>query len=182
MKNLFAAATILLAATVSAFAPLIVPPPLRRSSSQQLNMVDLANGSMSFDRVCREWRCKYTGDKSTSKSLEAIAGVVDEYLPELKKVSGGVTVNRLVCGSCLDFKLQTTYVLHRWVLTTGAAPLQPHISHESFFFLLCSVPLEDFGPWEEKGFPPEKDFLAKLEAIDGVSQVETQTITNMVIS
>ena len=31
------------------------------------------------------------------------------------------------------------------------------------------------------GFPPEKDFLEKIKAIDGVSQVETQTITNMEI-
>jgi len=113
--------------------------------------VDLANGAMSFDHVCREWRCKYTGDKSDSKSLEAIAKIVDEYLPEIKKVSGDVKVNRLVCGSCLDFKLMTT------------------------------VPLDDFGPWEEKGFAPEGEFLEKIKAIDGVSQVETQTITNMEI-
>lgn len=26
--------------------------------------VPLANGAMSFNRVCREWRCKFTGDKS----------------------------------------------------------------------------------------------------------------------
>ena len=106
---------------------------------------------MSFDRVCREWRCKYTGDKSDSKSLEAIAKVVDEYLPEIKKVSGDAKVNRLVCGGCLDFKLMTT------------------------------VPLDDFGPWEEKGFAPEAEFLEKIKAIEGVSQVETQTITNMEI-
>lgn len=82
--------------------------------------VPLANGAMSFNRVCREWRCKYEGDKATSESLEAISKVVDEYLPELKKLSDGVKVNRLVCGGCLDFKLMTT------------------------------VPLEDFGPWEER--------------------------------
>ena len=105
---------------------------------------------MSFDRVCREWRCKYTGDKSDSKSLEAIAKVVDEYLPEIKKVSKDATVNRLVCGACLDFKLMTT------------------------------VPLEDFGPWEEKGFAPESEFLEKIKAIDGVSQVETQVRPNLV--
>ena len=75
---------------------------------------------MSFNRVCREWRCKYEGDKATSESLEAIAKVVDEYLPEIKKISEGVTVNRLVCGGCLDFKLMTT------------------------------VPLDDFGPWEAR--------------------------------
>jgi hypothetical protein len=75
---------------------------------------------MSFNRVCREWRCKYDGDKATSESLEAIAKVVDELLPEIKKASADATVNRLVCGGCLDFKLMTT------------------------------VPLEDYGPWEER--------------------------------
>ena len=43
--------------------------------------------------VCREWRCKYEGDKATSASLEACSKVLDEYLPELKKIDG-VTVNR----------------------------------------------------------------------------------------
>lgn len=133
-------------------------PSLEASSSLAASLmlvscVDIikANGAMSFDRVCREWRCKYEGDKATSESLEAIAKVVDEYLPEIKKVSDGITVNRLVCGGCLDFKLMMT------------------------------VPLDDFGPWEEKGFAPESDFLAKIKAIDGVSLVETQTITNMEI-
>jgi hypothetical protein len=46
---------------------------------------------------------------------------------------------------------------------------------------MTTVPLEDFGPWEEGGHVPEAEFLEKLKAIDGVSQVETQTITNMVI-
>ena len=72
------------------------------------NAVPLANCAMSFDRVCREWRCKYTGDKATSESLEAISKLVDEYLPEIKASSSDATVNRLVCGACLDFKLMTT--------------------------------------------------------------------------
>lgn len=83
--------------------------------------------------------------------MEAIAKVVDELLPEIKSVSDDITVNRLVCGGCLDFKLMMT------------------------------VPLADFGPWEEKGHEPEATFLEKIKAIEGVSQVETQTITNMEI-
>ena len=47
--------------------------------------------------VCREWRCKYEGDKATSASLEACSKVLDEYLPELKKIDG-VTVNRAVAA------------------------------------------------------------------------------------
>ena len=133
----------------TAFAPTTAPKVFRRNMST--NAVPLANGAMSFDRVCREWRCKYTGDKATSESLEKIAALVEEYLPQIKAVSSGATVNRLVCGACLDFKLMTT------------------------------VPLDDFGPWEEKGYAPEAEFLEKLKAIDGVSQVETQTITNMEI-
>eukprot|EP00293_Proteomonas_sulcata_P015065 CAMPEP_0184296810 /NCGR_PEP_ID=MMETSP1049-20130417/7773_1 /TAXON_ID=77928 /ORGANISM="Proteomonas sulcata, Strain CCMP704" /LENGTH=137 /DNA_ID=CAMNT_0026606239 /DNA_START=77 /DNA_END=490 /DNA_ORIENTATION=+ len=136
-------------------APAVLPTnaATRSTSGLSLRMADvpLANGAMSFNRVCREWRCKYTGDKSDSESLEAISKVVDEYLPTIKGVSKGATVNRLVCGGCLDFKLMTT------------------------------VPLDDFGPWEEKGFAPEAEFLEKIKAIDGVSQVETQTITNMEI-
>eukprot|EP00527_Entomoneis_sp_CCMP2396_P009679 CAMPEP_0198137192 /NCGR_PEP_ID=MMETSP1443-20131203/726_1 /TAXON_ID=186043 /ORGANISM="Entomoneis sp., Strain CCMP2396" /LENGTH=148 /DNA_ID=CAMNT_0043798545 /DNA_START=176 /DNA_END=622 /DNA_ORIENTATION=- len=123
----------------------------RASTSLSAEPVLLANGAMSFNRVCREWRCKYDGDKVTSASLEAIAKIVDEKLPEIKKVSSDITVNRLVCGGCLDFKLMMT------------------------------VPLEDFGPWEEAEFAPEKDFLEAIKAIEGVSLVETQTITNMEI-
>ena len=56
----------------------------------------------------KRWRCKYTGDKATSESLEAISKLVDEYLPQIKAASKDATVNRLVCGACLDFKLMTT--------------------------------------------------------------------------
>eukprot|EP00977_Amphora_coffeiformis_P016241 scaffold4964_cov166-Amphora_coffeaeformis.AAC.4 len=115
-----------------AFAPTVVS----HSRTTAMNMVDLANGAMSFDHVCREWRCKYEGDKGTSESLESISKVLDEYLPAIKKVSPDIKVNRLVCGSCLDFKLMMT------------------------------VPLAEFGPWEEKGFAPEADFLAKIKAIE----------------
>ena len=76
---------------------------------------------------------------------------MNDLLPQIKGVSAGVTVNRLVCGSCLDFKLQVT------------------------------VPLEDYGKWEGDGHPPESTFLERIKAIDGISMVETQTITNMVI-
>jgi len=138
-------AVLALAASAGAFAPSVH----QRATVVQQG-VPLANGAMEFDRVCREWRCKYEGDKATSASLEACSKVLDEYLPELKKIDG-VTVNRLVCGGCLDFKVMVTQ------------------------------PLEGYGPWEEAGHPPEADFIAKLKAIPGVSQVETQTITNMVL-
>jgi len=89
--------------TATAFAP----SSSTRAASALAN-VPLANGSMSFNRVCREWRCKYDGNKSDSASLEAIAKVVDECLPAIKSASSDITVNRLVCGGCLDFKLMMT--------------------------------------------------------------------------
>ena len=139
----------LLLAIVSAAA--FAPSNRAMPRTAPLPAVELANGKMSFDRVCREWRCKYEGDKVTSASLEAIAGVVDEYLPTLKALDPDATITRMVCGGCLDFKLLTT------------------------------VPLEKYGEWESAGHPPEAEFLEKLKAIDGVSMVETQTITNMVL-
>jgi hypothetical protein len=111
------------AASASAFSPASTPSRTGVALSAEATAaegVPLANGAMSFNRVCREWRCKYEGDKATSKSLEEIAKAVDELLPEIKKASKDITVNRLVCGSCLDFKLMMT------------------------------VPLDDFGPWEER--------------------------------
>ena len=61
--------------------------------------------------VCREWRCKYEGDKATSASLEACSKVLDEYLPELKKIDG-VTVNRAVaaCESQLSRRVGSSPV------------------------------------------------------------------------
>lgn len=58
-------------------------------------------------------------------------------------------VQRTVCGGCLDFKVST------------------------------ALPAADFEDWEEAGFAPETDFLAELEAIPGISNVETQTFTLM---
>jgi hypothetical protein len=76
-------------------------------------MPEMANGKMAFSNVAREWRCKWEDDgggKATSKTLVEIADLVDEYLPQLKKLEGA-EVNRSVCGGCLDFKLSTNVPL-----------------------------------------------------------------------
>lgn len=104
----------------------------------------ISRGIVSFSRI-------FYPTPTFRITISTVSKVVDEYLPTIKGISDGVKVNRLVCGSCLDFKLMIT------------------------------VPLDDFGPWEESGHAPEAEFLEKLKAIDGVSQVETQTITNVEI-
>ena len=72
-------------------------------------------------------------------------------LPEIKALPAA-EVTRQVCGGCMDFKVSITQ------------------------------PLEEHGAWAGADYGPlEEEFIAKLKAIDGVSLVETQTITNMVI-
>ena len=98
-----------------------------------------------FDTIAREWRCKWSedGDKA---SLASAQKVLEKYLPQMKARG---SVQRTVCGGCLDFKVNT------------------------------SMGAEDFGAWEADGFAPESEFLAELGAIDGITSVETQTFTLM---
>mmetsp|Transcript_27840 Transcript_27840/g.79021 ORF Transcript_27840/g.79021 Transcript_27840/m.79021 type:complete len:290 (-) Transcript_27840:22-891(-) len=77
----------------------------------------------------------------------AAQALLDEVLPELSSLEGVQSVQRVVCGGCLDFKVVTK-------LTQKA-----------------------FGEWEKDGFAPEAAFLEKLKAIAGVSTIETQTYT-----
>lgn len=112
-------------------------------------MAEMANGKMQFENVAREWRCKWKDDGGGKASSKTLVEIADLVDEYLPKLKAleGAVVNRAVCGGCLDFKLATT------------------------------VPLDTFGPWEEAGHPPEAEFLEKLKKIDGVSQVETQTMT-----
>ena len=83
------------------------------------------------------------------KSLAEAQMALMEVIDDIKKVDGYKKTDRVVCGGCLDFKVIT------------------------------SLPADKFGAWEEAKFAPEEAFLAKLKAIDGITQVETQTYTLM---
>ena len=102
--------------------------------------------SVKFDNVAREWRCKWSADAEKA-SLEAAQKLLEEVLADLSSVEGVSSVQRVVCGGCLDFKVVTK-------LSAAA-----------------------FGEWEKAKFAPEEEFLAKLKAISGISAVETQTYT-----
>ena len=82
-------------------------------------------------------------------SLTACQEAIAGVLAEVKAVKGVKNVQRVVCGGCHDFKV---------IIALDAA---------------------EFGAWEEAKFAPEAAFLAKSEAIKGVSKVETQTFTLM---
>ncbi|CAJ1357581.1 unnamed protein product, partial [Effrenium voratum] len=102
--------------------------------------------SVKFDNIAREWRCKWSADGDKA-SLEAAQKVLEDVLADLSSVEGVSSVQRVVCGGCLDFKVVTK-------LSATA-----------------------FGEWEKAKFAPEEEFLSKLKAIPGISTVETQTYT-----
>lgn len=56
-----------------------------------------------FNRIAREWRCKWTANED----LSAAQAVLDKYLPKLKAMNGA-EVQRVVCGGCKDFKVVTS--------------------------------------------------------------------------
>ena len=68
-----------------------------------------------------------------------------KHLADIKAVKGVKSVQRTVCGGCLDFKVAT------------------------------ALGDSDFGAWEEAGFAPEASVLEELKAIPGITLVETQT-------
>ena len=78
-------------------------------------------------------------------SLEAAQQVLAKHLADIKAVKGVKSVQRTVCGGCLDFKVAT------------------------------ALGDSDFGAWEEAGFSPEASVLEELKAIPGITLVETQT-------
>ncbi|KAL7432277.1 hypothetical protein ACHAXM_003049 [Skeletonema potamos] len=112
---------------------------------------EIGETGVAFTNVAREWRCKYTpgpsGGPGDSDSLKACQTLLDTYLPKLKELPGA-KITRQVCGGCLDFKVSIVQ------------------------------PLEEHGVWAAANYEPlESEFLEKLKAIDGVTQVETQEIT-----
>ena len=137
-------------ATSAAFAPNGSSSSVGSSSSTQLR-AEIGETGIAFENVAREWRCKYSpgpsGGPGDSTSLAACQSLLNEYLPKLKALPKA-QITRQVCGGCLDFKVSIVQ------------------------------PLEEHGAWAEANYEPlESEFMEKLKAIEGVSQVETQEIT-----
>lgn len=110
-------------------------------------MVTITEG-VEFDTIAREWRCKWSADDD-KKSLAELQKVLDETKDEIKAIDGLKSVQRVVCGGCLDFKV------------------------------IIAVEEPKWGDFEKSGYGPEEAFLEKIKKIHGVSQVETQTFTLM---
>jgi hypothetical protein len=108
-------------------------------------MGTITNG-VEFNTIAREWRMKWSPDND-KKSLAAVQQTLVLFSKQLKALPGVKSVQRIVCGGCMDYKV---------VVALDAA---------------------QFGAWEQKNFAPEEDFLRSVKAIDGITQVETQTYT-----
>mmetsp|Transcript_13805 Transcript_13805/g.19674 ORF Transcript_13805/g.19674 Transcript_13805/m.19674 type:complete len:113 (-) Transcript_13805:68-406(-) len=105
--------------------------------------------NVSFNHCAREWRCKWAEDNE-KKNLVGAQDALDKALTELKAIKGVKDVQRIVCGSCHDFKVITT-------LDGGS-----------------------FGDWEKAEFAPEKTFLKALEdAGCSTIETQTFTIESM---
>ena len=129
---------------VSAFSPLRTPKTVRPLGA---DMIEITPG-VKFDTIAREWRLKWSAD-SDKKSLQSVQQTLTIFEKELSKLPGLKSVQRIVCGGCLDYKV------------------------------IIALKASEFGNWEAKKFQPEEQFLSSVKAIPGVSTVETQTYTIM---
>merc|ERR1719424_982064 len=113
-------------------------------------MPEIGASGVFFTTIAREWRCKYAMDSEGTPANSSALKQAEALLAEyLPKIKSmsNAEVSRVVCGGCGDFKVIT------------------------------KLPAEKFEPWEKAAFAPEAEFIEKLKAIDGVSNVETQTYT-----
>ncbi len=76
-------------------------------------------------------------------SLAAAQKLLEEHLATVKAVDGVKSVQRVVCGGCLDFKVVT------------------------------AVDADKYGAWEAAGHAPEAAFLEAAKAIPGVTAVSS---------
>lgn len=68
-------------------------------------MPTIAQG-VEFDTIAREWRCKWSVDNDKASLVEA-QKAIDSILAEVKTLDGCKSVQRVVCGGCLDFKVRS---------------------------------------------------------------------------
>merc|ERR1719362_398535 len=119
---------------------------LARNTSKRFNLFSASEEKIAFNHVAREWRMKYSEGGLTGGAV-TVDKVLKDTLAKVKAVEGVVSVQRVVCGACNDFKV------------------------------LTKVKAANFGDWAEKDFAPEAEFLEACKKVPGVTNVETQTIT-----
>ena len=90
------------------------------------------NDNVTFSHIAREWRCKW---ESKDGDLAELQKVLDGKLAAMKAIDGVVSVQRVVCGDCQDYKVVT------------------------------KLDADKLGAWAEAKFAPEAEFLAEIEKL-----------------
>ena len=95
--------------------------------SRALSMITITDG-VEFDTIAREWRMKWTPDDD-KKSLAAAQQSLTLFTSAIKKIDGVQSVQRVVCGGCLDFKVVIALTAEKygaWVRTRSNAFHRTH--------------------------------------------------------
>lgn len=139
-------ATAIGAASVGDIALACASLPQEQRSKIEAALKD-GEEKIQFGHIAREWRMKYAENdlKGGAVSLDKI--VKEKYLAEIKKIDGFVSIQRVVCGGCNDFKL------------------------------IVTLKADKFGEWEAKKFAPEEAFLDDAKKIEGITSIESQNFT-----
>ena len=104
-------------------------------------MITIADG-VEFDTIAREWRCKWSDDADKASLVEA-QKLLESVIGSVKAVDGVKSVQRVVCGGCLDFKVGErkksnfiiTLILTSKVCMKFIAQLPKNYKHIEFHYL-----------------------------------------------
>lgn len=97
-------------ASTAAFRILATKPVTSTLVSRK--MATITTG-VEFDTIAREWRLKWSAD-GDKKSLADVQQTLNKYTASLKKVDGVKSVQRVVCGGCLDYKVVVALPAEKW--------------------------------------------------------------------
>mmetsp|Transcript_14986 Transcript_14986/g.26252 ORF Transcript_14986/g.26252 Transcript_14986/m.26252 type:complete len:159 (-) Transcript_14986:28-504(-) len=100
-----------------------------------------------YNTLAREWSCKWS-EEDQKMSLTECQRVLEQVaVPGLRKVQGMLSVQRVVCGDCKEFKV------------------------------ICKLGLDAFEDWSSRNFYPEEDVIQSWHSVEGVSKIEIRTYT-----
>jgi len=103
--------------------------------------------TIEFGHIAREWRMKYAENELKGGAVLLDKLFKDKFLPDIQKIDGLASVQRVVCGGCNDFKF------------------------------IIKVKKDKWGDWEAAKFAPEEAFIEAAKGVAGVTGLETQPYT-----
>lgn len=137
---------------------------LKPQSTKDLHLSATITDGVEFDTIAREWRLKWSADNN-KESLSLVQNRLNDLKTNIQSVPGLKSVQRIVCGGCLDYKV---------IVSVSADKFGEWVSSMQYRIICTNSFLQ-----ESNQFKPEADFLAGVKSIPGVNTVETQTYTIM---